>query len=67
MSDIFIILILTMNPLHVLLPFLLALSLSAKLDCKNGGVLMLARTRAQPFSLDYKCLCPFNYFGSDCN
>lgn len=56
-----------MSPLRVLLPFLLALSLSAKLDCKNGGVLMLARTRAQPFSLDYKCLCPFNYFGSDCN
>lgn len=43
------------------------MAVSVALQCKNGAKPILTRTRSQPFLLEYKCLCPFNFFGPDCD
>ena len=62
----FIILIIAMIFVYVVC--ILALSVTAKhLQCKNGVRTILTRTREEPYLFEYKCLCPFNFFGPDCN
>ena len=46
---------------------ILFLTSTTSLKCENGGITILTRTKAAPYNFDYKCLCPYNYYGSICS
>lgn len=38
----------------------------SSLECQNGGINILTRSKTAPYTFDYKCLCPYNYYGNVC-
>lgn len=51
----------------IIFSLLISIIWGVKYDCHNNGRPILTRTRSRPYQLSFQCLCPFDFFGPDCN